>query len=116
MTPLVLASSGGPAPAAGQIQNKGCAWLQLTVNYLHGADCDDCTVDTETIISRQVLVPPTGDGFWPLPEGLISTIDYVLGTVDGLGDFTPSASTKETKIHWYSYRTICCNEDYVIIA
>lgn len=105
---LLPALTTGSVPyAAGQVENKGCADVQLTISYLDGADCNTCTVDSLAVVDVTVLVP--ANALYPLPTGLVTRIQYQTGTVDGSGVFTASNVAIAQPISWYSFYTPCCN-------
>ncbi|MGL5075615.1 MAG: hypothetical protein ACRDBG_07200 [Waterburya sp.] len=109
ITPLFTSLTPGQLPyAAGQIDNRGCAELQLTITYLGGSDCDACTQDTLTATPVTLTVP--GGTVFPLPDGLVSAISFQTGSTDPTGVFTPSNATKAQTIRWYSYYTPCCDQ------
>ena len=99
---LAAIASGSPAAAAGQVINTGCYDVELTIEYVTGADCDSCTVDTLTLEEITVVVPK--NSAFPLPEGLVASIAAV--TVDSTG--APVANTTvQTVKHYGSYAPGC---------
>lgn len=104
-TPL---TTGAVPYAAGQISNPGCAELLLTIFYLNGADCDNCTADTIGSEKIDVIVP--AKSVMPLPDGLITEISYLTGSTDAAGVFTASNVSAAQTINWYSYYTPCCDQ------
>jgi hypothetical protein len=106
----VLASGAVPY-AGGQLSNAGCADIQLTIKYLTGADCDSCTADTVTATSITVVVP--AKSVFPLPEGLVTGIQYQSGSRDAAGVFTASNVTVPQAIEWYSSYQPSCSQQLV---
>lgn len=109
---LVPALASGAIPyAAGQLSNPGCADVQLTISYLNGADCDSCTADTVAPVAITVIVP--AKSVFPLPEGLVTGIQYQTGSRDAAGVFTAANVTVAQPIEWYSYYQPCCDQQLV---
>lgn len=112
LTDLVPALATGAVPyAGGQLSNPGCADVQLTINYLTGADCDSCTADTVTAVPITVVVP--AKSVFPLPEGLVSGIQYQTGSRDAAGVFTAANVTVAQSLEWYSYYQPSCTQQLV---
>jgi hypothetical protein len=112
LTDLFTALATGTVPyAGGQISNPGCADVQLTISYLTGADCDSCTADTVTLSPITVIVP--AKSVFPLPEGLVSAIQYQTGSRDASGIFTASNVTVAQAIEWYSAYQPSCTQQLV---
>lgn len=108
LTDLLSALATGATPlASGQISNPGCADVRLILTYLTGADCDSCTVDSLTTADITVIVP--GKSVFPLPEGLVTRIQYQTGTTNATGVFTASNVTIAQVLNWYSSYTPCCD-------
>ena len=88
---------GGECAAdAGQIVNKGCYDILLSIEYLTGADCDNCTVDAVSAENVTITVP--ANTAFPLPPGLIYWMQ--VATVDSSGNAV--ANTTEQTVSWYS--------------
>ncbi len=99
---LAAIASGQAAAASGQVVNTGCYDVELTIEYVTGADCDSCTVDTLTLEEITVVVPK--NSAFPLPEGLVASIAAV--TVDSTG--APVANTTVQTVKYYgSYAPGC---------
>jgi hypothetical protein len=93
---------GECAAYGGQIVNKGCYDIKATVEYLDGADCDSCTVDTLESVLVDVTIP--ANSVFPLPQGYHQKIEVV--TLDSAG--APIANTTEVKLNFYaSYQPSC---------
>lgn len=80
-------AAGELAPFAGKIQVDGCDSLTLTVTYLTGGDCNNCT--TDTITTADVVIDVPAGATYPIPDGYWSAISYVVNggagaSVDGL--------------------------------
>jgi hypothetical protein len=111
-TDLFTALASGTTPyVAGQLSNPGCADVQLTIEYLNGADCDSCTADTITKVPVKVVVP--AKSVFPLPEGLIASIKYETGSRSATGVFTASNVTVAQSIEWYSFYQPSCSQQLV---
>lgn len=89
-------AAGTCAADAGQIVNKGCYDLLVSIEYLTGADCDNCTVDTLSATNVTITVP--ANTAFPLPPGLIYWMQ--VATVDSTG--TQVSNTTEQTVSWYS--------------
>ena len=89
-------ATGACAADAGQIVNKGCYDILLSIEYLTGADCDNCTVDTVSPENVTITVP--ANSAFPLPPGLIYWMQ--VATVDSNG--VEVANTTEQTVSWYS--------------
>ena len=100
---LVSVASGECFADAGQVMNKGCYEIELTITYADGADCDDCTVDTIDTVDLVVTVP--ANSAFPLPPGLVSRIQVV--TLDSAG--APIANSSDQVVSWYSTYAPGCN-------
>lgn len=99
---LAAIASGEAAAHSGQVVNTGCYDVELAIQYVTGADCDSCTVDTLVLEEITVVVPK--NSAFPLPEGLIAGITAV--TVDSAG--APIANTTVQNLKFYgSYAPGC---------
>lgn len=96
-------ATGQCAADAGQLVNKGCYDLLVSLTYLDGADCDNCTVDTLTTQVITIIVP--ANAAFPLPPGLITRLQ--VATVDSTG--AQVANTTEQTVSWYSAYSPDCN-------
>jgi hypothetical protein len=108
---LAPVASGGVPYHAGSFSNPSCADVELTITYLDGADCDECTTDTITTVTQVVQVGAGLSG--KLPEGLISGITYRTGTIDDAGVFTAGNVTSKVSLNWSSSYTPCCGQTLV---
>jgi hypothetical protein len=99
---LAQIPAGECAAYGGQVVNKGCYDLLATIQYLDGADCDSCTVDTLALVPVEVIIP--ANSVFPLPLGFYQQISVV--TVDS-SEATVS-NTTEVKLKYYStYQPPC---------
>lgn len=99
---LAAIASGAPAAHSGQVVNTGCYDVELAIQYVTGADCDSCTVDTLVLEEITVVVPK--NSAFPLPEGLIAGITAV--TLDSTGAAV-SNTTEQTLKFYGSYAPAC---------
>jgi hypothetical protein len=76
-------AAGDAAYNGGQIVNKGCKDLILTVTFLGGDDCEVCTADTLTTVQETIIVPANSS--LELPNAFWQAAEYVLSSdiVDG---------------------------------
>lgn len=75
LTNIKTVASGGFAGFGGQVDNRGnCFNLLLTVQRLIGSDCDTCTINTLTPVTKTYFVKK-GDVF-NLPGAFWSQVDY----------------------------------------
>lgn len=101
-------ATGQPALMGGSIENKGCKAIQATINYLTGADCDECTADTLTTVTQTIKIE--GNEFIALPNGAVTGITYETGSIDDAGAFTASAVTAGKQVvRYYSAYVPSCN-------
>lgn len=107
-TPL---ASGAVPYAAGQLANTTCADLQVVLTYLDSADCDLCTSEVITTVTKTILVPKGAT--FPLPMGLISAGTVTTGNISA-GVFTAANLQAAGKIVWYSdYQPGCSDSGCV---
>lgn len=67
-------AAGQPALWGGTISNKGCADLKVSINYLDGDDCDECTNPDEITTKEVTWVVPKNHTMC-LPDGFIVGIE-----------------------------------------
>lgn len=105
-TPLNLLpaiASGSPAAFAGQVVNQGCHNVLLSITYLDGDDCDDCTTpDTLTPVVVDVTVPK--NSAFPLPAGFITLIQAT--ALDSAG--VAVNVQVDVELDYYSAYQPCC--------
>lgn len=75
--------SGDAAYKGGQVVNRGCKDLILTLTFLDGDDCDYCTSDTVVVVQETVIVPANTslelpNAYWQAAEYLLSS-DLIVG-------------------------------------
>lgn len=105
-------AAGDPAPYGGFVaKTLSCDAVKLVVSYLDGDDCDDCTVDTLTVVTETITVPANASGV-QLPPGYITKITAQV--VDSAG--TAKNSTLGGSVQFTSSRAGACGADVVIPA
>lgn len=109
---LAPLAAGDKAAYGGQVINKGCQDLLLTISYLQGGDCDPCTTpDTLTVSTVDVTVPK--DSSFPLPDGFITGVVGVL--VDNAGVPVALAGDLTQTVRFYSAYTPACPACAVLV-
>ena len=104
LTDLVPAiASGSPAAYGGQISNTGCHALLVTITYLEGDDCDECT-SPDTLTTSTITVKVPKNRTMAIPEGFLTTVQ--VQTIDATN--TPINVQKDQVIYFYSsYKPNC---------
>lgn len=72
---LVIAA-GSPAAYGGKIAISGCDSVDVTVTYLDGGDCDNCTSDTIAPVDVTFTIP--AGATYPIPDGYWQAISYAV--------------------------------------
>lgn len=99
---LPAIAAGSCASYGGQVVNKGCYDIKLSITYLDGADCDSCTVDTLVTKIVDLIVP--SNSVFPIPDGYYQQVQ--VSTVDSLG--AAISNTTEVKVSLHSaYQPSC---------
>jgi hypothetical protein len=99
---LITIGEGECAAYGGQIVNNGCYNLKAVISYLKGDDCDECTVDTLTTESVELIIPK--NSVFPIPDGYYQQIQIL--TVDASGKEV--SNTTDQEVSYYSASTPSC--------
>ena len=102
---LFVLNEGDMPFTEGAVSNLSCYDILLTVSYIVGGDCDNCTVDTHTIEDVNYTVPKNTEKY-PLPEGgLISGVHFTALDAEG----NPVDVTTEVKEFYRFVGEPSCN-------
>lgn len=105
--PTTITPTDPRAPYGGSFVNKGCADLEVTINYIDGGNCEACDdPDTLTPVPLTWVVP--GNSISQIPDGFWVDIEYVL--------LTAANDSKPQEVSFQSCYTPDCPTCAVLLA
>lgn len=112
-TGVINAATGTQAFDSVMVSNPGCKPIRLTVSYLQGGDCDSCTSDTYSVVTRDIDILGGTDS-WELPAGYVTNIDFVTLDVFGSTGVATNVTVNQTVL-FHAQSNITCQNCQVLV-